>query len=381
MSKNQFPHLDELTDSREMLLARTPSFIKIFITLVVVIIIVAFAWMWFGEIDEVVTATGIVRPQNNVSVIHNVLPGKVTEFSVLDGQAVEQGMVLFSIDTTNLQQQLAANEQTYELLVTHLALIEQFLSSLASGKNQFETQCNIYYSRYLAYQTRYEQLALERENTYKRYEQEQRVSALPAQEIAALYNQYTSAQLALDAFAYEIQANLEQEQLEKQAALNSCTLRIQEIEEQILLSQVVAPISGQLQLLQSFNPDDWLPAGLEVLRIIPEYSETIKMEINVRNEDIAKLQLNQEVTFRFLALPEREFGVVTGLINRIADDIMVGPDGSLNYRLESEIESNVLYNHKGEAGYIRNGMLAESRIIVSRKKILYFLLEKLDFLT
>ncbi|UZM99428.1 hypothetical protein OL548_03480 [Lysinibacillus sp. MHQ-1] len=55
-------NLNELTDSREILESKPHPFVSIFISILVVILICALAWSYFGEIDTVAKANGIVRP-------------------------------------------------------------------------------------------------------------------------------------------------------------------------------------------------------------------------------------------------------------------------------------------------------------------------------
>lgn len=71
--------LSELTESREMLQAREPKFISSFIWLVLLLFASSFLWMWFGEIDIVVKATGVVRPVGNVSIIRSIYGGKLEQ--------------------------------------------------------------------------------------------------------------------------------------------------------------------------------------------------------------------------------------------------------------------------------------------------------------
>ena len=81
---------DQLTDSREMLEAREPNFMVVFIYLVLFLIVVAFIWMWFGEIDITVKASGILRPAKKVSVVWNINGGRIEEINYVEGKRVKK---------------------------------------------------------------------------------------------------------------------------------------------------------------------------------------------------------------------------------------------------------------------------------------------------
>lgn len=48
------------------------------------------------------------------------------------------------------------------------------------------------------------------------------------------------------------------------------------------------------------------------------------------------------------------------------------------YFVESEIENKPLFSYKGEQGEIKIGMTCEAQVVTKQKKILYYLLEKIN---
>ena len=49
--RTEIVNFEDLTDSREMMSAKEPNFIVIFIYLILIIFLAALIWMYFGEID------------------------------------------------------------------------------------------------------------------------------------------------------------------------------------------------------------------------------------------------------------------------------------------------------------------------------------------
>jgi len=154
-----------------------------------------------------------------------------------------------------------------------------------------------------------------------------------------------------------------------------------DINKNISSSYVKAPITGNVELLENLNSGDYIPAGLKIAKIIPAVGVNYKMVITVKNRDISKLKEGQIIKYRFISLPYKEYGVSIGKISEIASDVSVEDKSNLNYKIEATINNTELVSNKGKIKYIKTGMLSETRIITGRKKILYYILEKLDFIS
>ena len=125
-----------------------------------------------------------------------------------------------------------------------------------------------------------------------------------------------------------------------------------------------------------------MPSGIEVLRIIPEDGDRYKVEIMVQNKDISQLKIGQELKYRFLALPYKEYGTLEGEIKKISEDAVVNQgEANMAYRVEATIIGTELYDKNGKVTRVKPGMLCEVRVVVRQKKILYYVLEKLNFLS
>jgi len=107
------------------------------------------------------------------------------------------------------------------------------------------------------------------------------------------------------------------------------------------------------------------------------------MELTVANEDISELREGQKIKYRFLALPYREYGVLTGEILDISGDISKTGENRSDfvYEAKATIDRTTLENNRGEKVNIKSGMISEARIVARSRKILYLVLEKLDFLS
>lgn len=75
--------------------------------LFLVLFAIALLWSYFGRVDIVASAQGRVIPGDRIKIIQSALSGKVARLLVADGQAVDKGEILLSLDTTAVDAEIA----------------------------------------------------------------------------------------------------------------------------------------------------------------------------------------------------------------------------------------------------------------------------------
>jgi HlyD family secretion protein len=154
---------------------------------------------------------------------------------------------------------------------------------------------------------------------------------------------------------------------------------IDKINSQIDSCIVKATMSGAVNSNLELVEGNTLQSGAEVLSIIPENNSNYKANIYVNNENIGKLKMGMKVKFNVYALPNSEYGYLTGTITSISNDLKVDQSsGSAYYLVEAALDNNKLYNSKGQEANLKTGMACQAQMITENKRILIYLLEKLD---
>lgn len=377
---------EDLSESRELLNAREPNFFAVFIYLLFCLLIAVMLWLWFGEIDIVVKASGIVRTVSNVSIIRNINEGTVVYLNYREGQVVEAGEVLYALSNRFHQIEYENCLLQKKKISAEIGMLSKLEESMLKQVNLFQLDKtpleNEYFSRYEAFQKKYEQLISNREKAFLEVTAGRKLGAdlISRNELDRLEREYEYAALELDKYFNETIFAIKSELKTQKDQLLQINSKLRELEEEFRRSQVRAPISGVVQVIEKFNQGDFMPAGMAVIKIVPEKEDTkLKMELSIANKDIGLIKTGQQVKYRFLALPYKEYGTLTGEIKVVAGDISVTQDPLMPYRVEGTIEQTKLYDKEGNPAQIKVGMLCDARIIVKRKKILYIVLEKLDF--
>ena len=85
----------EILDSPPWPLAR------VILWMMMALLLIAVVWSYFGRLDIVASARGIIIPDSRTKVIQSAVAGKVTSIEVANGDAVEAGDVLVKLDTVS----------------------------------------------------------------------------------------------------------------------------------------------------------------------------------------------------------------------------------------------------------------------------------------
>lgn len=142
---------------------------------------------------------------------------------------------------------------------------------------------------------------------------------------------------------------------------------------------VYAKVSGKMHVLREFRKGDKLQSGVELATILPENDEELKVQLFISNSDISSIKTGDSVKFHFYALPYKEYGELTGTISTISSDAQINQtDGLSYYHAEAVLDNKELVGRKGQEESILVGMTCEAQVISGSKKILYWLLEKID---
>ncbi len=194
-----------------------------------------------------------------------------------------------------------------------------------------------------------------------------------------LKNKVAKRQLALEQFKtgelvkldnqiqeLEVQYQSDKRNLEGiQIAIDDCTIR--------------ASIDGTLNVVQEVNRGDLLTEGTELGKIIPTSDSIYKVEVFIPNNDIAGLKVGQEIEYQFDALPYREYGKIKGHITSISTDVSQMELGGVSgYWIMGSLEAIDLYGYKNKPADLKIGMSCNAYIITEQKKILYYVLEKIN---
>ncbi|ENK0557722.1 HlyD family efflux transporter periplasmic adaptor subunit [Clostridium botulinum] len=147
-------NIDEIKDSREILESKPHPFTTIFIYILLLIFLSAFTWCWFAEKEIVVDVQGVVRPNENIHKVSNLLGSKVSSVNFKNGDKVEKGKVLYTLEHKELDVQRSSLYKSKKDLEKEISNLEKLKKSISDNKNYFSDNKDEkeYYNKYLNYE-------------------------------------------------------------------------------------------------------------------------------------------------------------------------------------------------------------------------------------
>jgi len=144
-------------------------------------------------------------------------------------------------------------------------------------------------------------------------------------------------------------------------------------------AQIVAPIDGVVSMFSELNAGDFIQTGMDIATILPVSEGEHRVMLMVSNADIADIEVGQSIYFRFAALPFADFGEMPGLVTRIGADAHSTEEGQSFFLVEAEMESGSLFDRDGMESEILVGMVCDARVITRTQRIIFWVLERLNF--
>ena len=338
-------------------------------------------WAVLAPVDDVVKGAVLLRPSTAVSSVRCVASGQVYSKYFQNDDEVSKGDLLFALDTTVYKTELDAYQK--ELLKNSSdasinEIILQTIESETPPEISINSDAYVKANSYITELRRYRAIIADVKTKLER-EQNKPQSLRVPQNITDLQSQLRQNELTFESW----KNNQKMAALDAEKALgsakNSIGSRITELERAIKNSTIYAPISGRISEVARLNTGDYILAGEEILRIIPQNDGKLKAEIQVEPSHAARISAGNPVKIRFPGLPPSRYGMVETEISLVPPDVSY-VNGQPVFIAEAEIENPYLAAKNGRTAKLIPGITAEGRIVTDRSTVMQMLLRKLDFI-
>ena len=387
----------------------------------------ALVWMYYSEMDVVVTAQGQVVPSARVKLIQAAEAGVVRDIKVRDGQHVEKGEELIELDSTTttadrarlVRERLEARVEAARL-EAQLALDPDAFNPPADVDASIaDTQRSLLVSRL---QERSEKLAgLDHDIARRRADREAiRSTVVKLEQTLPLLRQRLekNQSLAKNQFLSELtlmdnkleviekenelqiqrhrltesKASLaaairQRKQLEAEfdaetlSALADASRRnaaitqeLVKIEKRKSLQRLRAPIDGVVQQL-AVNTIGGVVTAAQTLMVIVPADGDLEIDAKVLNKDIGFVQVGQRAAVKFETYQFTRHGFIEGTMQWVGVDAMSDPQLGLVYPVRILLAETTMPNRVGGTqGTVSPGMAVTADIAIGKRRVLdYFL--------
>jgi len=390
-----------------------------------------FTWARLAPLESASIAPGFVRAEGQNQKVEHISGGKVDSINIQNGDHVNQGDVLITLDTREAETALAARLNEYLIALAQRDTAKSMLyadssvyfsidtESLAKKLNKSDLlliqEANFDATRQVRQEN--EQLLVSNNNQIKTAIQSETIK------LASLKKQYDLSITQLDSYQKLLNKKhiaklkiieLEKEiaQLkgkigsgkslieEKQFSLNENKLKIAhllseeqqhaaivlaEVEESIPAMQAAikrlqqsledsiirAPVSGKVTELSVSSIGETIKSGEELMKILPHKDKLI-IEARLNPSDIESIREGQQARVRLTAYNFRNTPMLDANVAKISADRMQDELGYF-YQLQLEINKSELAQHPDIT--LAAGMPAEGIIINNKRSVMDYLLE------
>ena len=372
-------YVEDLTYTGEVLQEQKTGVFSSVISIICLLAICTAVWLILGQKEEVVRASGMVRPIENLSFVKAFTAGKIQNIHFTSGQYVEKGAVLLNIDDTVAQKERQNLEDLMLKIEQKIKDIEACIESAEKNLMLVPFERKIAYKRMENYFSGKINLEKALELNSKALKEEKALPgfSLASKKLELLNLNVEKSKRDLDqyknSFFHSLLNEKEALELQKENLSNS----LFKIEESLKFFTVYAPISGEVQEISSLNCGDNVFSGQEILKIVPSSSENIRVVLRLSSSKAGLVKEAMKVRLKFPAFPHHEFGSLDGQVETILPDVFLGAKSS-EYAVFVKLNGNTLPDKKGMAHFLKVGLDAEASIITETGSILSFILKRLE---
>ncbi|MCF2687358.1 HlyD family efflux transporter periplasmic adaptor subunit, partial [Clostridium perfringens] len=122
--------------------------------ILIAVIATFLTWAWFSEKEIIVKVQGVVRPDNEIQSISNIVQGEVKSVKMKNGEEIKKGDILFEIDSSELQDKKNQIDEQINYFDKDNRNLEKLNKSINENTNYFENndEDKEYYYKFKSYE-------------------------------------------------------------------------------------------------------------------------------------------------------------------------------------------------------------------------------------
>ncbi|MBF4243609.1 HlyD family type I secretion periplasmic adaptor subunit [Vibrio anguillarum] len=383
-------------------------------------------WTYWGKLDIQATANGRLLVPGRSQVIQSYEQSRVAQIHIADGERVEKGMPLLTLDTLGVSQDIERlrhqiRYQTHEFLKyqalrgkadlaqhpLYLALApsaqQEVIDSFDTEKNEFtsvlenlraEMQVNLAsqsslevdirglkqlvsnITQRLDAQKKLKQQRLIGQVQYLEQEKEllesERALAQQTSQQHVLQKQYLNLEERLKALRAQKAREWQDKSQQAHLQLSALQHELDKVREHEGLQVVRSPVTGTVQQLSVHTLGAVLQPAQNLMIIVPDDSVQVA-EVKILNKDIGFIYAGQPVTLKIDAFPYTRYGTLSATLVHVSRDSTM--DEQLGLVFPAQVQ---LLNHTievdGASVALLPGMSVVAEIKTDQRRIIDYLL-------
>ncbi|MBB6112583.1 HlyD family secretion protein [Mucilaginibacter lappiensis] len=346
----------------------------------VLAILVTFAVLPFIKTPISIKGNGLLQSSIEKAELTIPVNGRLTQLKLTDNQKITRGDTILVIDASVQKQQGALADNRKRQIGQFLGDINELLAGVNNERTRTPNlQTGQYNASWQQFAQELQNSAIAKEqaaSTFNRYNELYKNKVLTESEYEKYKFEYDQAKssylmiLAKYKTQWQTEANGFRNELRQ---LNGQEAEINEQKRQYMLR---APISGSVQNITGVQNGAYVFANQKIGEISPDANLTAFCYI--KPSDIGLIKKGQEVRFQVDAFNYNQWGLVTGKVVDISDDIIIVNQNQPVFKVKCTLDKNYLTLKNGYKGYLKKGMNFTARFNVTKRSLYQLLYDKVD---
>jgi len=333
------------------------------------------------DVDISVQARGFFQADIEKQTINAPVNGRVIYSSIHTGNQIEKGDTLVIIESETLS---AQKEVTIQKIKDNNAFISDlhYLIGMSTPSEEilsstFKTQK--IYSEFANFTKQYK---IQLQKASKISSDYQRISLLHQQELIPDVD-FENSKYQLEVEQDNLNHLILSQEAIWQADLTMCRNdsiilfgELRQIDEELNNRIVISPVKGEVIRSTDIQTGGFIYYNQVLAEISPE-SELLATCF-VKPSDIGFLYENQPVRIQVDAFRHAEWGMLTGYISDISDDMIIESNSSAFFRVKCILHNKSLSLKNGYTAEVKKGMSLTARMHVTKRSLFNLLFDKVD---
>lgn len=331
-------------------------------------------WANQAEVDQITRAQGKVIPASHVQVVQNLEGGIVASINVKEGDVVEVGEILLTLDDTQFASDLAEGRLH---CMEHRA---------QAARLEAESEQQPFEPPEFVVQRKPELVEQERQLYLKRKQQLERKERSLKKELNMLRPLVKAGAVSeLEVLRVERQlqdvkdgfcSGAREELNEILSEIGRLKETNKALEDRVKRTRVRSPVRGIIKEMMVKTVGGVIKPGVKLAEVVP-LDDTLLVEARVKPSDIGFLHVGQNAMVKFTAYDFSIYGGLDGKIEHIGADTITDSKDNRNisyYKIHVRTSKNYL-GSESESLALIPGMAANVDIKTGKKTVLQYLLK------
>lgn len=418
--------LEYMSGTSAALLLKSPWLGRLLILLSLLAVVGSIVWASWTQVDVITRGDGKVVPSSRLQLVQNRKEGVLETLRVREGDRVEQGQIVMTLNEKILALSLNESDVEYSSLLATIAR----LKAHADDKdlifpNVITEYADIQRREMKLYNQQQERLETEMENLGEKVRQSERdVRAMESrrdhlkrsynlgmkellmtrplaskgivskaeliqleQRISDLLSELNEAERNLPYLLSTLQEQRSRERefdlkfrAEPQKALQDLEVKLARLNEsrqdQVDRREVRAPLAGIVKRVYVTTVGSVIQPGMELIEIAPA-EDTLLVAAKIDARALALLQIGSRALVKLTASDFASYGGLEGVVDHISADAVTEEENNSFYLVRIRIDKNYPGSDQQPLD-IAPGMRAQVGIVTGRQTVLSHLLESIS---